>query len=116
VSFRQFCKVIKKESLNKYIPVMKRKTTSPGRDYCWVFIARDNDVPRQLHIGMATDLPQLLQDNAEREILYYRQFSTTIEGLGHKLFLVNVENETLWQTIRGMNPTGRDLKEEFNQL
>lgn len=92
---------------------MKQNRILPGNDYCWVFITRDNDTPRQLHIGIAMDLPELLRDNAEREILYYRQFSTTIEGLSHKLFLVNVESETLWQMIRGMNPAGRDLREEF---
>lgn len=92
---------------------MKRKTTTTSNDYCWVFITRDNQLPKLLYIGMAADLPQMFQKNAEREILYYRQFSTTAEGIGHKMYLGHVGNETLWHTIRGMNPGMRDLRKDF---
>lgn len=95
---------------------MIQKTTTSRNDYCWVFISRDKHSPQQLYIGMAADLPQLFQTNTERGILYYRQFGTMVEGVSHKLFLAQVEKETLWQTIRGMNPAVRDLKEEFLRI
>ncbi|MDL2255397.1 hypothetical protein LJC44_05050 [Parabacteroides sp. OttesenSCG-928-G06] len=92
---------------------MKPKKTPLYYDYCWVFVSREKHSPQQLYIGTAADLPQLFRDNTNREILYYRQFATTAEGMGHKLFLTHVKEETLWHTIRGMNPEGRDLGKEF---
>lgn len=94
---------------------MMQKTTTDN-NYCWVFISRDKNAPQQLYIGMAADLPQLFQKNTEREVLYYRQFASAVEGVSHKLFLTHVERDTLWHTIRGMNPVARDLKEEFFQI
>lgn len=92
---------------------MRRSTSMPCNDYCWVYITRDSDSSRRYHIGFALDLPQLLNDNLQCDILYYRQFNNTMDGLAHKLFLTNVNNETLLLVIRGMNPEMRDLRRDF---
>ncbi|MDH6312682.1 hypothetical protein M2137_001457 [Parabacteroides sp. PFB2-10] len=92
---------------------MRSKRITPCYDYCWVFITREKHSPQHIYIGMVANLPQLFRDNADKDILYYRQFATTVEGIGHKLFLSHIKEETLWHTIRGMNPEGRDLRKEF---
>lgn len=91
----------------------RQKTITLCNNYCWVFITRENTPRQQLYIGLAVNLPQVFREQPERDILYYRQFATTAEGLGHKLYLAQVEKTTLWQTIRGMNPAAEDLRKEF---
>lgn len=81
--------------------------------YCWVYIARECEPPLQFHIGAAIDLPQLLNDNKQKRLLYYRQFSNVLDGLAHKLLLAELNRQSLTLLIRGMNPEMRDLNMDF---
>ncbi|MDL2255820.1 hypothetical protein LJC38_04465 [Parabacteroides sp. OttesenSCG-928-K15] len=83
-------------------------------DFCWVYVTRDPQVGNRLQAAIASDLPQLLQSSTNREILYYRQFCTTLDALAHKLLLTSVESDTLYDIIRNMNPTTQDLRKDFD--
>ncbi|MDL2244796.1 hypothetical protein LJC54_04750 [Parabacteroides sp. OttesenSCG-928-J18] len=85
-------------------------------DYCWIYITRDPQAGNKLQVAMAIDLPQLLRESSGREVIYYRQFSTTLDAIAHKLLLMNVENETLYYIIRQMNPAMQDLRKDFDTL
>ncbi|MDL2208658.1 hypothetical protein LJB97_03455 [Parabacteroides sp. OttesenSCG-928-O15] len=82
-------------------------------DPCWVYIIRDPKAENRLQAALAANLPQLLRDSADREIIYYRQFVTTLDAVAHKLLLSTVETDTLYDIIRNMNPTIYNLRKDF---
>lgn len=93
--------------------IMRLNNSILSFDYCWIYIARECKPPQQFHIGAAIDLPQLLNDNAQKVLLYYRQFPNVLDGLAHKLLLAEMNRTSLTQLIRGMNPEMRDLNNDF---
>jgi len=96
------------------IALMRQNNFIPLSDYCWVYITCERLPSPLFHIGAAMDLPQLLNENSERELLYYRQFPNMLDGMAHKLLLAKMNEESLKLLIRGMNPGMRDLNKDFN--
>lgn len=82
-------------------------------DFCWVYVTRNIQPDQELHIGIAANLPALLIESKDKEILYFRQFASTLDALAHKLLLTNVSSETLYRMIRENNPSLRNLSEDF---
>lgn len=83
--------------------------------FCWVYITRDPQAENKLLAAIADDLPQMLRDSAERQVIYYRQFNNTLDAVAHKLLLTNLENNSLYDLIRSLNPTVSDLREDFRE-
>lgn len=82
-------------------------------DFCWVYIIRVSEVGDKLQVAIAPDLPRMLRDSARHQIVYYRQFSTTLDAVAHKLLLTSLENDSLQELIRSVNPEMRNLQQEF---
>lgn len=91
---------------------MKTSCKYPLSDFCWIYISQDL-AGSTLHIGYAHDLVAMLEELGEKQLLFYRQFAHLTDGLGHKLLLEKLGEESLRHTIRRLNPEMRDLKEDF---
>ena len=80
---------------------------------CWVYVSEAKSGAGQLQVGYSRTLPGMLAGTGEHRLLYYRQFSTISDGLGHKLLLEELSTESLLLTIRVVNPAMNDLHTDF---
>lgn len=80
---------------------------------CWVYVSEKKNPAGQLRVGYCRTLPVMLAHTAEDSLLYYRQFSTLSDGLGHKLLLEELSSQSLYLTIQSINPEMRDLHDDF---
>ncbi|MDF9828900.1 hypothetical protein [Parabacteroides sp. PF5-6] len=80
---------------------------------CWVYIAEKEKSAEGLQVGFCRSLPVMLERTGHDKLLYYRQFSTPTDALGHKLLLEELSGESLQLTISSINPEMRDLHNDF---
>ena len=84
---------------------------------CWVYISEKKKSAGLLQVGYCRTLPIMLTHTAEDNLLYYRQFSTLGDGLGHKLLLEDLSTDSLYLTIRSVcRGKLKEVKQNFNNL
>ena len=84
----------------------------PYRDqfFCWVCLIQQLS---GYEVSFVLNLSKIFWLDEPTRLVYFRRFDNLIDGIGHKLLLENISEQSLRRLITKNNPDNRNLIQEI---